>query len=161
MRSQSFDIGQNVRTSNKVINIPVKQLKTKQLIKSRLHEEHEKGHKTKGEQRKQGEHKRVVFITSSLSYIKSTKFISLKVIISSPLTTSVIHPFTLGFTDPTEGGCLTYLRQMGKHPKAASAALKLFGSVSGSQSVFSSSCRYTVQSYQQTRKYHKALQYSL
>lgn len=50
---------------------------------------------------------------------------------------------------------------MGKHPKATPVALKLFCSVSGSQSVFTSSCRYAVQPYQQTRKYHKDLQYSL
>lgn len=123
MRGQSFDIGQNVRTLNKVINIPVKQLKMKQLIKSKLCQEHEKGHKTKGKQRKQGEHKRVVFITSSLSYIKSTKFICLEAVLSSPFTTSVIYPLTLGFTNSTEGGCLTYLRQMDKHPKATSVLL--------------------------------------
>lgn len=67
-----------------------------------LHQEHVKGHKTKeGRQRKQGEHKRGVFITSSLSYIKYTKLICLEASLAPPLITSAVYSLTLGLTNPT------------------------------------------------------------
>lgn len=102
MTGLSFSIWQSVRTTNKVINTPVKQLKKIQLIESMLHQEHVKSCKTKGiRQRKQGEHKRGVFITSSLSYIKCTKFICLEVSPAPPLITSATYSLALGLTNPT------------------------------------------------------------
>lgn len=67
-----------------------------------LRQEHVKGRKTKeGGQSKQGEHKRVVFVTSSLGYIKSTKFICLEASLTPPVVTSAIDSLTLGLINPT------------------------------------------------------------
>lgn len=61
-----------------------------------LHQENVKGCKTKGGgKRKQGEHKKGVFITS-LSCIKSRKLTCLEVPLDPPLITSAIYSLTLG-----------------------------------------------------------------